>query len=335
MEDVSLESANQSEAYLDGNEAGRGTVTRNGAAGMDPAVFTRFANGAGKEALYQAVIALSRSIAGRTDLRSLLSGAAEALRPIVAFDHLSLVLHDRNGNAMQRHILNEPCNPVLTSSRLPVEADPAGWVWLNQQPLILARLQSETRWPEFVARARGIGVTTVVLVPLTTGDRRLGAFGLGFVAEFAPDPEEIAFLGRIASEFAVAVEGFLAKQEALRERDRLRTLFEITNALVSNLDRDELFSAISVQLSKIIRHDCAVLTLRNQDGCLEVYALHAASPSLWTRLKDRSTPWACRPRRGSPHENRSWHTTPTAAGILIRAFSAWLNLGSNPFARCH
>ena len=40
--------------------------------------------GARKEELHKAVIALSRSIAGRTDLRSLLSGVSEALRRIVS-----------------------------------------------------------------------------------------------------------------------------------------------------------------------------------------------------------------------------------------------------------
>ena len=90
--------------------------------------------------IYEAVIALSRSIAGRTDLRSLLSGVAESLRRIVSFDHVGLSLHDPNGNAMQGHILNAPGNPVITSLRLPVDEDPAGWVWLNQQPLVISRL---------------------------------------------------------------------------------------------------------------------------------------------------------------------------------------------------
>ena len=64
--------------------------------------------------IYKAVVALSRSIAGRTDLRSLLSGVAESLRPIVRFDHLGLILHDPIGNAMQGYILNAPGNPVIT-----------------------------------------------------------------------------------------------------------------------------------------------------------------------------------------------------------------------------
>ena len=50
----------------------------------------------------------------------------------------------------------------------------------------------------------------------------------------------------------------------VRERDRLRTLFDITKALVSKLSPDELFAAISAQLSKVIRHDFAVLTLTNE-----------------------------------------------------------------------
>src|SRR5450755_3230302 len=84
--------------------------------------------------IYEAVLSLSRSIAGRTDLSALLSGVRESLRRIVSFDHLGLILHDPDTGVMQGHILNEPGNPEITSLRMPVEADPAGWVWLNQQP---------------------------------------------------------------------------------------------------------------------------------------------------------------------------------------------------------
>jgi len=91
----------------------------------------------------------------------------------------------------------------------------------------------------------------------------------------------MGFLERVATEFAVAVEGFLARQAAVRERDRLRTLFDITNALVSKLSPDELFSAISDQPSKVIRHDHAVITPRSEEsGVLDVYALHSADLQL-------------------------------------------------------
>ena len=241
--------------------------------------------------IYRAVVELSRSIAGRTDLRSLLSGVAESLRPIVRFDHLGLILHESNGNAMQGYILNAPGNPVITSLRMPVDEDPAGWVWLNQQPLVISDFQSEARWPEFVRRSHEFGITTMVLVPLTSGDNRLGAFGFSSVAPYEPTPDELEFLERVASEFAVAVESFLAKQEAVRERDRLRTLFDITNALVSKLSPDELFPAISDQLSKVVGHDHAVLTLRNEEtGILDVYALHSTDAQLLEAVKGPFNP---------------------------------------------
>src|ERR1700719_1636959 len=136
--------------------------------------------------IYEAVVALSRSLAGRTDLRSLLSGVADSLRRIVSFDHLGVILHDPHVNTMQGYILSEPGNPVIADLRLPVDQDPAGWVWLNQRPLVISHLQSETRWPEFVRRARAFGISTLMLVPLTAGENRLGAFGFSSVTPFNP-----------------------------------------------------------------------------------------------------------------------------------------------------
>ena len=164
---------------------------------------------------------------------------------------------------MQGHFLSNPGSGTASLS-VPVDQDPAGWVWLHQQPLVIASLEAETRWPAFRDRVRSSGVHAVTLVPLTAGHNRLGAFGFGCLSPYDPSTAELAFLERVASEFAVAVESFLARQAAVRERDRLRVLFDITNALVSKLSTDELFSAISEQLSSVIEHHFSVMTLRDR-----------------------------------------------------------------------
>ena len=241
--------------------------------------------------IYEAVVALSRSLAGRSDLTSLLAGVADALRRIVRFDHIGLILHDPNSDSMQGNVLSEPGAPSATSLTLPVNEDPAGWVWENQRPLVIPDLQVESRWPEFVRKARELDISTVTLIPLTAGENRLGAFGFSTLAKYEPSPAELAFLGNIASEFAVAVESFLAKQKALQERDRLRTLFDITNALVSKLSPNELFPAISDQLANVVSHDHAVLTLRSEEtGILEVYALHSTNVQLLEAVKGPFNP---------------------------------------------
>jgi len=236
--------------------------------------------------IYEAVMALSRFLAGRVGPQDLLTGVAESLGRIIRFDHLGFVLHDANGGLMRGHILNAPGNPFIASLSLPVDDDPAGWVWQNQQPLVILDFTSQTRWPEYRRRAAEFQISTLILVPLTSGDNRLGAFGFSSVAPYKPSPAELAFLERVASEFAVAVESFLARQKALHERDRIRTLFDITNALVAKLSPNELFPAISDQLSKIVRHDHAVLTLCNEEtGGLDVYALHSADAHLSEAVK--------------------------------------------------
>ena len=238
--------------------------------------------GASTTEIYEAVIALSRSIAGRSDLESLLLGVGESVRRIVGFDYVGLTLHDPKANVMQGHFLRKP-GTATSNLCLPVNEDPAGWVRLNQQPLVIPCLDAETRWPEFRSRVLTTGINAVTLVPLTAGDNRLGAFGFACLAPYEPHAAELGFLERVASEFSVAVEAFLARQEALRERDRLRTLFDITNALVSKLSPDELFSAIAAQLSNVIRHEFSVLTLRDETGRMEMVGLHFTGAQLFAK----------------------------------------------------
>src|SRR5579885_3056340 len=87
MESMDLESENASDLLFDrviGRKALRHVITEfETIAPTDSAVTKGRENGNRRDALYQAVIALSRSIAGRTDLRSLLSGVAESLRLMV------------------------------------------------------------------------------------------------------------------------------------------------------------------------------------------------------------------------------------------------------------
>ncbi len=271
--------------------------------------------------VYEAVLALSRSISGRDDLGSLLSGVAECLQRIVAFDFAALILHDRESESMRYYVLDAAAPSDVDPTRcLPVEQDPAGWVWVNQQPAVIPRLEAESRWPEFTEWVRTAGLRSLTLVPLTAGENRLGAFGFGCLAPFAPSPEELTFLERVASEFAVAVESFLAKRDLVRERDRLRTLFDITKALVSKLSRNELFAAISAQLSKVIRHDFAVLTLWNEDTReLDAFALHFTGPPVFDRelrVASEGMPSAEALATGKPVVAYDTDTGPVSVSVL-------------------
>ncbi|MCZ2075413.1 MAG: sigma 54-interacting transcriptional regulator [Bryobacterales bacterium] len=228
--------------------------------------------------IYKALFDLSQSIAGHTDLETLCNSLAGSLRHVVSFDFLALVLHDPVHDQLRLHAISTS-RPYKNHREivLPADGDHFGaLVWRDQKPLVLSPLYKETQYRDVVDEALQAGIQAIILVPLSNGDRRLGILGFGFTAPFQPDEGAVAFLQRVASEVAVSVEGYLTRHALLHERDRIRVLFEITNALVSKLPLEELFSAISEQISRVVEHDFAAVGLLDKDtGRIHLSGLHS------------------------------------------------------------
>ena len=96
----------------------------------------------------------------------------------------------------------------------------------------------------------------------------MGALGFGSLDESAYDETDLDFLHQVATQVAVAVDNALNyqsvqryQQALFRERDHLRLLLEVNNAVVSNLELKPLFSAITTSLRKVIRHEYTSLAL--------------------------------------------------------------------------
>lgn len=111
-------------------------------------------------------------------------------------------------------------------------------------------------------------VKSLCVLPLTTALRRLGAMGVGSLRPRVYSQADAEFLALVARQVAVGVDNAFNYQDAQsyqqqlgRERDRLRLLLEINNALVANLDLRQLFTAISSSLRQVMHHDYTSLTL--------------------------------------------------------------------------
>jgi formate hydrogenlyase transcriptional activator len=212
--------------------------------------------------VYRALFDLSQSIAGHSDLRTLCDSLAVSLRRVVSFDTLALVLHDPVHDQLRLHAISAHRKYDSEQIVLPAGGDHIGaQVWREQKPLVLCPLDNVTPRSEMIQTALDKGIHALILLPLSNGGRRLGILGFGFTEPFRPDDEALRFLGRVATEFAVSVDGYLTRQALEHERDRVRVLFDITNALISRLPMDELFSAISEQLCRVVAHDAASMTL--------------------------------------------------------------------------
>src|SRR5712692_6458789 len=235
---------------------------------------------------YQALLEVSEAIAVHRDLRELFRDLAQRLHRVVNFEHMRLLLHDPERNVMRLHVLESPqASGLPPCSELPVDESPGGWVWQTQQPLVIPRVEEETRFPKVTPCMRELGVRSFCAVPLTTAQRRLGALGFGSLQEAAYGDADLDLLQQVAKQVAVAVDNALndesaqsAQRQLAHERDRLRLLLEVNNVVVSTLDLRDLFAAIATSLRRVMPYEIASLYLYDPDN--EVVSRHALdSPS--------------------------------------------------------
>ncbi len=232
---------------------------------------------------YCALLKVIDLIARHHDLRTLFHDLAQSLPWVITFDYLTLVLPDHAQNVMRLHILeSQSLGSEIPNSELPIADSPAGLVWTTQQPAIFSAAELVERFPRMKSVVEERGVKTMLILPLTTAQRRVGALGIGRTTEGDYSPEDLEFLKQVASQVAGAVDNALMAEQAQHyqaqlalQRDRLQVILEITNALVANLDRQDLFAAISTTLRRLIHHDVLSLALLDSGKqTLRVYALN-------------------------------------------------------------
>src|SRR3984893_14595138 len=225
------------------------------------------------EAQHQALLEVAEAISQHRDLDELFHELATRLHGVAEFDYLSLTLHDASRNVMRLHILEtEEPRTISPGAEFPIGETPSGWVWETQQPFILDDTEKETRFPLLLQILRENGVKSACSVPLTTAQRRLGVLSFGRGTPHHYGDSEIAFIQQGARQVAVAVDNALNCERAqayqrqlAQERDRLRVLLEVNNAVVSKLDLRALPNAISASLRRVIHHEYTSLALYEED----------------------------------------------------------------------
>ena len=229
------------------------------------------------------LLEVSESIASHRDLDELLRDLAQRLPHIVPFDYINVVLHDPAREVMRLWLLVASAPSTISPGlETPVDQSPGGLVWKTQQPLIVNDITQERRFPRLMSMLRENGVQSFCAVPLTTAQRRLGAMGFGSLQRRVYQQADLDFMQQVAKQVAVAVDNALnaetaqaAQQQLARERDRQRLLLEVNNAVVSHLGLEDLFTAVSACLRRVIQHDGSGLVLYDEET--RRYRVHVLS----------------------------------------------------------
>ena len=222
--------------------------------------------------LQHILLDVSHATASHRDLQSLLDELAGLLRRVARFDRLAIVLHDPERDVMRLHTIVSIGPTYLTTLELPVADSPAGLVWQTQRPFVVPRIDEEPGFSEVTRILKAEGMRSFCVLPLTTPLRRLGGLSFASQDEDAFSDADVEILHELTSQVALAVDNTLhheaaeqAQHQLAWKRDRLQLLLDVNNALVSNLDRRALFSAISACLRRVVSHDYTSLAVYDAD----------------------------------------------------------------------
>src|SRR5580704_12065184 len=222
-------------------------------------------------ASYQVLLDVAEAIAAHRDLGDLFHDLAGRLHSVVQFDYLNLILHDDKRNVMRLHTL-ETSRPtqIQPGLEIAVEWSAAGHVFETQQPLVVSDILPDTRFPKMREILLQERIVSYCILPLTTAQHRLGCLGFGLGTKHEYTAAEIEFMQQVARQVAVAVDNAINYDKAQRyqkqlaaERDHLRVLLEVNNAVISNQDKKDRFTAIAESLRRVLHHDYTSMALHD------------------------------------------------------------------------
>jgi formate hydrogenlyase transcriptional activator len=213
---------------------------------------------------YEALLEMADLMVRHHTLPELYHEVAVGLRKVADFQFLNLSLYHPEHNAMKLHFLEgEPASGL--PKELPVLEAPGGWVWQHQQELMVENLEKEARFPRVLEVLRSKGIRTYYVLPLTSGEKRLGALGVASIKSNAYQEQDRRLLRRVAELVALAIENAFTREALQEEKDRLRALVEINRTLASRLEVQSLLPLISECVTRVVPHDFAGVTLFEGD----------------------------------------------------------------------
>lgn len=214
---------------------------------------------------YEALLQMADLVVRPSSLAALFSDFSERLRQYICFHLINFAMHEPAENMMRLcfwHGEDVKFEPKI----LPLDQSPSGWVWQNQVPLALKDLRAETRFGEGISILLAAGMQAYYVFPVTAGERRLGSMGLACAHPDLYAENDIRFLQRVAELMALAIENALTRGALQQEKERLQMLLQVNSTLVSNLDVQKHFPAISDSIRKVVGHDFAAVALYDESS---------------------------------------------------------------------
>jgi formate hydrogenlyase transcriptional activator len=214
----------------------------------------------------QLLLDLTNRVVSNLDLRGLLREISASIRRVMQCDGVGVALPDSEDGRLRVYALDFPQNDgrIREGFEPPAaEGSPMAAVFRTGEAIVLnARELAD----DPVAAEKG--ARSACHLPLVTRNRVLGTLTLGSMREGAFSSDDIAFLGQVASQIAIAVDNALAYRQISGLKDRLaQEKLYLEDEIRSELNFEEIVGK-SEALRRVLKQ---VETVAPTDSTVLIY----------------------------------------------------------------
>lgn len=120
-------------------------------------------------------------------------------------------------------------------------------------PQVLVEVFQRSGWEE------------LLFIPLYSGDKPIGAMGLGAVEEQAFDPRDLGFYDAVGAEAGVSIENALIYRELTAEHERLSLLYRSAQSISGELELGALLETTAAEAAKAVGARFALVGLVDEE----------------------------------------------------------------------
>ncbi|MGU3525073.1 formate hydrogenlyase transcriptional activator FlhA [Enterobacteriaceae bacterium C23F] len=228
----------------------------------------------------QGLLDITRTLLQQSDLNGVCEALAQLVRQADLADRVAILLWQPGHQRVSCHA-SAP-HARLSGEELLLAQGPAHLMLSRPDTLQCDYPEFLARWPELAHNERYSPFGRYALLPLAQEGRIVGGCEFIRTRPAAWSEAEIQRLQTLAQLVALVTEQCMARQtngadrqQLCLERDNFRILVDVTNAVLSRLDIDELVSEVAKSLHHYFHIDAISVVLRSpQPGKLDVYTSH-------------------------------------------------------------
>lgn len=225
--------------------------------------------------------AVTRAVSSTLNVKEVLDLIARKIPQVMNLKAATIRLLDSTGKKLQLVAASGLSERYL--NRGPVDTEENVIEALNEKPVAIYDVSNDSRI-RYRKEAEEEGIKSILTLPIVAHGKVIGVMRLltGWPRHFSG--EEIAFAGSLAEQCGIAIENARMYEGQYREIQYLKAIQDVSKAISSTLDIQEVLALIVRKIPEIMRTKAATIRLLDSSGRkLELAAAYGLSDKYLNR----------------------------------------------------